>query len=76
MKIKCDRCETAIGLYRHKNGHRCSQCIWDERENLIAWVKDVLSNGKVYDSTHEKQTMLVDRKKMDALAEVVKEVTS
>lgn len=60
-KIKCDRCGVTISLYRHANGWRCSQCIWNERENLIEWAKNVITS--------------VSKKNIDALKEVVDKVT-
>lgn len=72
-KIKCDRCATTFGLYRHSDGWRCPVCIWNERENLIAWAGRVLD---IPNSAKSNKGVLVPRDRMDALAEVVKEVTS
>lgn len=74
-KIKCDRCGAVIGLYRHDTGWRCPQCIWNERENLIEWAKNLL-NTNDYKSETKRRTVVVMRKNMDSLAEVVKEVTA
>ena len=75
-KIKCDRCRAVIGLYRHSSGWRCPQCIWNERENLIEWSKSLLS---ATDYTHpdnkSKTVVVVSRRSLDGLAEVVAEVT-
>ena len=80
-KIECDRCSGvfATGLYRHTNGWRCPSCIWNERENLIEWAKNLLSATDYTNAiNNDKQQMsvVVSRRGMDALAEVVKEVTS
>lgn len=68
-KIKCDRCGVTVGLYRHNKGWRCPQCIWNERENLIEWAKNLLK-------TYRSITKTVSYKSVRALNEVVKEVTS
>lgn len=79
-KNKCDRCgssEIVVGLYRHANGWRCPSCIWNERENLIAWAKNLLSaNDYTHKDNQKKQVVVVSRRNLDGLAEVVKEVTS
>ncbi len=75
--IKCDRCGVTVSLYRHANGWRCPSCIWNERENLISWAKSVLSAPDYTYIAHDnKQSVMVPRKNLDSLAEVVKEVTS
>lgn len=76
-KIKCDRCGVVVGLHIHSKGYRCPLCIWNELENLIEWAKILLS-APDYQSILDKhkQTVVVSRKNMDALAEVIKEVTS
>lgn len=73
--MKCDRCDLSNNLYRHDNGWRCSFCIWNERENLIEWAKCLLSvAGYISAPTDDK--VVVPRRSLDALAEVVREVTS
>lgn len=76
-KIKCDRCDVIVGLHCHSTGWRCPSCIWNERENLIAWARNLLNTityTSILDDT--KPVVVVSRKSMDALAEVVKEATS
>lgn len=76
-EIKCDRCGTIAELYRHINGWRCPKCIWNERENLIAWSNNLLKTigyHKIFGS--DKQTVVISRKSIIALSEVVKEVSS
>ncbi|KKN91239.1 hypothetical protein LCGC14_0221070 [marine sediment metagenome] len=76
-KNKCDRCGVIVSLYRHANGWRCPSCIWNERENLIKWSKPLL-NLTHYTAAKYKDNpvVIVSRRNLDALAEVVKEVTS
>jgi len=74
--MKCDRCKAVVGLYRHNTGWRCPQCIWNERENLIEWAKNLLSAVDYTSADDTRQAVVVSRGGMDALAEVVKEVTA
>lgn len=76
-KIKCDRCGAVVGLYCLNTGWRCPSCIWSERENLIEWAKILLSaTDYITAKETNRQTIVVSRRSMDALAEVVREVTS
>lgn len=76
-KIKCDRCGATCSLLRHATGWRCTQCIWNERENLIAWAKNLLKEDDYTNALYsDKRAVVVSRKNMDSLAEVVEEVTS
>lgn len=78
-KIKCDRCSVVVGLHRHSKGWRCPSCIWNERENLIEWAKNLLnvySYTSLLHADNNIQTIVVSRRSMDALAEVVQEVTT
>jgi len=76
-KIKCDRCGAVIGLHRHSDGWRCPQCIWNERENLIEWARCLLSATDYTTAANtDRQAVVVSRRTMDALAEVVREVTA
>lgn len=76
-KIKCDRCGAVVGLHRHTDGWRCPQCIWDERENLIEWARSLLSaTDYTTAAATDSKAVVVSRMSMDALAEVVKEVTT
>ncbi len=79
MKIKCDRCGGVVGLHCHSTGWRCPSCIWNERENLIEWAKNLLSATdytNAINSDKQQMSVVVSRRRMDALAEVVKDVTS
>lgn len=76
-KIKCDRCDAVVSLHRHCTGWRCPSCIWSERENLIEWAKSLLSaTDYVTAADTDRQAIVVSRRSMDALAEVVQEVTT
>lgn len=67
--IKCDRCKTTCGLYRHDTGWRCPSCIWTEREKLIEIAMCVLSAADY--TSNNKPIVVVSRYSMDQLKEAV-----
>lgn len=82
--IRCDRCGAVVGLHQHRDGWRCPQCIWNERENLIEWARNLLNaidmSGKHCSlgmGVNDARLMIVvSRKSMDDLVDVIQEVTA
>jgi len=68
--IKCDTCTVVCGLYMYGQGWRCPECIWKEREKLLAIVNSLLG-VEDYDPAIPTAFVMVPRHIVDNLATTV-----
>ncbi len=68
---KCDRCEETFDLLRHGKGYRCTQCIWNERVDVIKEARALLDSLGSSNLDQESQQVKVHKSKLDALHKAV-----
>ena len=73
--IKCDTCTVVCGLYMYGEGWRCPDCIWKEREKLLAIAHSLLGTED-YVQSIKTGFVIVPRNIMDNLATTVKRMES